>query len=301
MVQVGDRITLRVTGKVTTSGIRTASTVSTLTIISRGHPVQNPISDIRPGLVMDRSDAADLVTALDNYESEIITLTGMLAAAPGGSGSGHVAFNVTTAGMTTASSSFQLRVPSTLPSEIDLVQGCQFTLKAGPMWRFTSGTTNRAQPSAYAASDLILDCPAPTLLIARALSPTEVRLTFDRKLNASTVQATDFTIGSLNVTGAVSDGAYQVTLTTDSQTAAQAYTVTVTGEVMDLAGKPVNPAANSAPFNGFSPPPSGPSLVINEIDYDNLGSDNAEYIELYNRGDAAVDLSGLILLLVNGN
>jgi hypothetical protein len=300
-VQVGDRVSLQVAHKVTTSGIRTADTVSTLTIASRGHPVQNLSTDTRPGLVVDRSAATDVVTALTSYESEIIRLTGTLATASSGSGSGHVAFNITTTGMTTASSSFQLRVPSTLPSELDIIQTCQFTLKAGPMWRFTNASSDRAQPSAYSASDLILDCPAPKLLNARAMSPTEVRLTFDRKLNASTVQATDFTIGSLNVTGAVSDGAYRVTLTTDSQTAAQAYTVTVAGEVMDLAGKPVDPTANSAPFNGFSPPPPGPSLVINEIDYDNLGTDTAEYIELYNRGDAAMDLSDLILLLVNGN
>jgi hypothetical protein len=302
MVEVGDRITLRVTSKVTTSGIRTASAVTGTTIISRGHPVQNPISDVRPGLVMDRSAASDVVTALTNYESEIITLTGTLASAASGSGNRHVAFNITTEGITTATGNFQLRVPDTLPEELELVQGCAFTLKAGPMWRFTSGTTNRAQPSAYSASDLILDCPAPRLLTARAMSPTEIRLTFDRKLNASTVQAADFTIGSLNVTEAVSDGAYRVTLTTDSQTAAQAYTVTVTGEVLDRAGKPVNPTANSAPFTGFTPPPTGPSLVINEIDYDLVGTDtNAEYIELYNRGTAAVDLSDIILLLVNGD
>ena len=42
-------------------------------------------------------------------------------------------------------------------------------------------------------------------------------------------------------------------------------------------------------------------LVINEVDYDNVGSnDAAEYVELYNPTGGDVDLSGLALVLVNG-
>lgn len=297
LVQVGNRITLQVTNKTTITGIRTVNAVTGTTIVSRGHPVRNPISHVQPGLVMDRSSAPDLQSAVNSYESEIISLTGKLVSDVNGAGTGHVGFDINTAGITGTSGLPRLRVPATLADQLGLVKNCDFTLKSGPLWRFN----NFAQPSAYEASDLVLDCPAPRLLSARAMNKTEVQLTFDRKLNAATVQATDFTIGSLNVTDAVSDRGFRVTLTTDAQAVGQAYTVTVTGEVMDLAGKPVDPAANSASFNGFSPPPSGPSLVINEIEYDNLGTDNAEYIELYNRGDAAVDLSGIILLLVNGN
>lgn len=42
------------------------------------------------------------------------------------------------------------------------------------------------------------------------------------------------------------------------------------------------------------------SLVINEIDYDQSGTDAAEFIELYNRGTTVVDLSAYVLELVNG-
>ncbi len=42
-------------------------------------------------------------------------------------------------------------------------------------------------------------------------------------------------------------------------------------------------------------------LVINEIDYDQPGTDAAEYIELRNNGDVATDLTGWTLALVNGN
>jgi hypothetical protein len=43
------------------------------------------------------------------------------------------------------------------------------------------------------------------------------------------------------------------------------------------------------------------ALVINEIDYDQPGTDNAEFIELYNTGPNAVDMTGYTLEFVNGN
>ena len=41
-------------------------------------------------------------------------------------------------------------------------------------------------------------------------------------------------------------------------------------------------------------------VVINEVDYDQPGADNGEFIELYNCGVATVDLTGWTLELVNG-
>jgi hypothetical protein len=42
-------------------------------------------------------------------------------------------------------------------------------------------------------------------------------------------------------------------------------------------------------------------LVINEIDYDNVGDDTAEFIELLNTSATPVSLKGLSVMLVNGN
>jgi hypothetical protein len=42
------------------------------------------------------------------------------------------------------------------------------------------------------------------------------------------------------------------------------------------------------------------SIVINEIDYDQPGSDNAEFIELYNPDQRALSLDGYTLELING-
>jgi len=47
--------------------------------------------------------------------------------------------------------------------------------------------------------------------------------------------------------------------------------------------------------------PGVASLVINEIDYDQPGTDTAEFIEIRNNGSAAADLTGWTLDLVNGN
>ncbi len=42
-------------------------------------------------------------------------------------------------------------------------------------------------------------------------------------------------------------------------------------------------------------------LVINEVDYDQIGSDNAEFIEIYNPGTSAVSLVGKAVVLLNGS
>ncbi|MDP1830211.1 MAG: lamin tail domain-containing protein [Archangium sp.] len=42
-------------------------------------------------------------------------------------------------------------------------------------------------------------------------------------------------------------------------------------------------------------------LIINEVDYDNAGSDTAEFVEIYNATGVNVDLSGMRLVLVNGS
>ena len=48
------------------------------------------------------------------------------------------------------------------------------------------------------------------------------------------------------------------------------------------------------------PPPPGGSLVINEIDYDQVGADSNGFVEIRNNGASAASLSGLALVLVDG-
>jgi hypothetical protein len=48
------------------------------------------------------------------------------------------------------------------------------------------------------------------------------------------------------------------------------------------------------------PPPAAPRLVLNEIDYDQVGADTGGFVELLNGGDTDADLSGIALVLVDG-
>ena len=48
------------------------------------------------------------------------------------------------------------------------------------------------------------------------------------------------------------------------------------------------------------PPPPGPSLVLNEVDYDQVGADGDGFVEIKNTGSAPVDLAGIALVFVDG-
>jgi hypothetical protein len=49
------------------------------------------------------------------------------------------------------------------------------------------------------------------------------------------------------------------------------------------------------------PPPAGQAkLVINEVDYDQVGTDADGFVEIHNTGDAAADLGNVDLVAVNG-
>jgi hypothetical protein len=48
------------------------------------------------------------------------------------------------------------------------------------------------------------------------------------------------------------------------------------------------------------PPPSSAKLVINEIDYDQVGADANGFVEIANMGSSTTALEGIALVLVNG-
>jgi len=51
----------------------------------------------------------------------------------------------------------------------------------------------------------------------------------------------------------------------------------------------------------FFPALSYAAVVINEFDYDQPGTDDAEFIELYNGGGSSVSLDGYVIDLINGS
>ena len=48
------------------------------------------------------------------------------------------------------------------------------------------------------------------------------------------------------------------------------------------------------------PPPAAARLVLNEVDYDQVGADGDGFVEIHNAGDSAADLTGVALVLVDG-
>jgi hypothetical protein len=48
------------------------------------------------------------------------------------------------------------------------------------------------------------------------------------------------------------------------------------------------------------PPPGQGKLVINEVDYDQVGTDADGFVEIHNTGDSAADLANVALVAVNG-
>src|SRR5262245_56452770 len=48
------------------------------------------------------------------------------------------------------------------------------------------------------------------------------------------------------------------------------------------------------------PPPDSPKLVINEVDYDQVGTDGDGFVEIKNVGTASATLTGIALVLVDG-
>ncbi len=47
-------------------------------------------------------------------------------------------------------------------------------------------------------------------------------------------------------------------------------------------------------------PEAAPGLIVNEIDYDQIGTDTTGFVELFNAGRGTADLGGLALVLVDG-
>ncbi|HWL32841.1 MAG TPA: hypothetical protein VNP89_04485 [Gaiellaceae bacterium] len=82
-----------------------------------------------------------------------------------------------------------------------------------------------------------------------------------------------------------------------------------------LAGTTCTTAAGSVGTLGVRTDPSGavtlscraqvdpdaaPGLIVNEIDYDQVGTDTTGFVELFNAGRGTADLGGLALVLVDG-
>jgi len=250
--EVGDTVHFFIEAMATAGSLRYAAAINTLSVTAQGFDTTTLLQQV---------DAeTDLVSALDDYESELVAAQVTLTSDFSGAGAGHQAAQVATTGVP-SNSNLRLRIPTTLLNGWDLESGCVVTLNGSPMWRYDA----TAQFSVWSIEDLeVVSCPNLRVVSATAASATSVVVTFSRGLNGSTLLAdgSQFTIAGLTISGAVLSAPDQVTLTTSAQTGGIPYEVVVAGGLQDIYAGTIDPAADSAGFLGFANPAV---VMINEF------------------------------------
>ncbi|MEM9072187.1 MAG: lamin tail domain-containing protein [Myxococcota bacterium] len=102
-------------------------------------------------LAQDLSAADDIVSALANYESELVSFTGTLAGFADGAGGEYLGMRLVTAGMD--DEDFILRAEEALYLSENLRAGCMVSVGPSPLWRFR----DTAQAQVYTAADLTVE------------------------------------------------------------------------------------------------------------------------------------------------
>lgn len=151
----------------------------------------------------------------------------------------------------------------------------------------------------WAGSLSPIDIIPPRVLSAEALDSVRVRLVFSEPMDSATtgslnnyfIHLEDQQDLMLDVLTAQVTSEQSVEITTAEQVGVQKYVVVVR-QVKDTTGNIiVEGSDNSLPFGGFGAPV--PIIVINEVFYDPLGTDEGkQLIELKNIGTASGDIGG---------
>lgn len=303
----GDEVSFTITEMGTRIGLRQALAISNFSVDSQGFNVATLIQYV--------SSASDLVSDLDRYSSELMSIDATLITNFADAGFPGRAADIATAGYPGGDAGLQLRVPDTVETALDLSNGCSITVVGTPLWR-SDGT---AQLAAWNAGEVTINsCPAPTVVGATATDGTTVVVTFDRQIDPTTVTAGDFTFNlGLTAVSIVSVVGSLVTVETVTQTAQAAYVVTA-NTLTDTLGSAIDTNRNTANFVGVGAAEVsctdnlddnndgtidcfdsscaadaaclwGGQLYIWEVDVDQTGTDTEEFIEIWNNTGVAVD------------
>ncbi|MCD6497432.1 MAG: Ig-like domain-containing protein [Deltaproteobacteria bacterium] len=237
----GDTVSFTITGMATIYGLRQATELSNFSVDSSGFGVST--------LYQDVNQATDLVTNLDGYESEVISLSATVTDDFAFAGTGFVSATIDSAGMTGDPNLF-LRMPVTLQDSLDLENGCSLDIVGTPMWRYNT----EAQVGLWhALNATVTSCPAPQVVSATATSSTTVVITMNRMMDGTSITnaATQITFDNGLTASAASVSGRTITVTTSAQTGGTSYTVTVANSVKDSMGTGVDTNANSTTFLGY--------------------------------------------------
>lgn len=264
---VGDIVSFQINMLGTVGGQKRAQAIAGYTRVALGGNIG--------GLTQNISAATDVVNMIDNYDSEIVTVTGTLSDSFASSGSGFQRAILNTAGIN-GDTNYQLRAPATMVDALDMASGCQITATSIPVGRFNA----QAQLGVFKPSDFTLTgCPAPIVSMAAAVSSTSMRITFSRNILPASVNAngSQFTFDNGVTAMAAAVSGRTVTITTTAQAVGTTYSVTVANTVTDLQGAGIG-TPNSSTFPGFVTPAV---VKINEVNA-NIGTTSAacDLIEL---------------------
>lgn len=238
----GDRVSLVATQKATVNSMVHVTAVTGFLRDGTGESVEAMRANVT---------SVDLPSAVNNYESELISITGTPPGTFAPSGTGYVGATLSTTGSAN-NSNLQLRLPATLQDQLDVTRNCNVTVKA-PLWR--SG--GQAQASAWNNQDItIQSCPAPTVLSAVSSGRQSVVIQLDRRIDPATVLGNGsqftFTNGLSATSATVQDREIQLFTTTQNSTLS--YTVTLATTIRDTLGTAIDSSARSATFTGFQSP-----------------------------------------------
>lgn len=234
----------------------TARVAGQLRVIGLGRFLPTGLVGADPAALAQDVSSADLVAALDDYESELVTIRGTVTTGLASCGAPFVCAQLTTDGVPTSSSSLVIRTTEAVASASGARRGCVIDLGPTPLWRL--GAT--AQPSAwrsirepFGTSELsATSCPMVRLLSASASSSTSVVLTFDATIDPLSVMEASFTISGGVTSESFTISGSTVTLTTSALTAGVTYEASVSTFARDVTGSSVDPTANTATFT-YSP------------------------------------------------
>jgi hypothetical protein len=249
--EVGDLVSFRIREMDTDDYQRRARQVSDFVRHAQG---------ALPTLVQNVSAASDLVSALEDYESELISARATISTDFRPIDLYHSYAQAETSGITN-NVRLVFSLPNALQNEIHLVEGCVIDIERTPLWRYRG----EAQLHAWERRDIAAaDCPPTSVTDAIAVNPTQVRVVFDRAIDPGSISdATNQFLfdGGLEVQSASVTGT-TIILTTGTQEEGRLYRLTVASTVTDVLAAPINDNARTVEFLGFMPPAE---IQINEI------------------------------------
>jgi hypothetical protein len=250
----GDQVSFTVTSAAVVTGVHEVLSLTGFTRTAQNVSLA--------ALLRDVGSATDLVTNINAYESEYVTLVANVKTSFAASGPSFVAAQIETTGLTgNAALNLRLRTPQATKTALAVDVNCSVTL-TGVMWRF-GGV---AMPAGWLTADFAsLACAPPKVKSALATSDNSVVVTFDRDLNGATLASdgSQFTFDQgLTSSAAAQSATNQITVTTSTQAQNTTYKVTAASTLQDVLGKGIDTNANSASFSSYS---STGTLQLNEI------------------------------------